>query len=400
MAKQKKKPTWPYSHVTRMTAHPTGRWCKKIAGKLHYFGPWDDPAGALEVWRRTGDDLLAGRKPRVEASDREAPTVGSVVNEFLHHKHSLMDAGELSVSTWKDYTAIGGVLVDTLGRHTLVDSLGPEDFRRLRATYAKRYGVYQLGKAVTVTRSVFRWATDEAVIDRPVPMGRAFRKPKATDYRRARNVKAGQTFTPAQIHKLLEAAQPQLAAMILLGVNCGFGNTDCSELRQSHLQLSESLVVFPRPKTEIQRACVLWPETVSAIQRAQLARPAPRQGVDPERVFITPYGYPWVRERTVAKEDGRQSVASVDAVGRHFTKLVDGCDLSGKGLTFYRLRHTFRTVADQLDMQHPVYRIMGHALPGLSEHYVHEIERQRIAKVTDHVRSWLFGGSEALAKIG
>ncbi len=42
-----------------LTAHPTGRWCKKIKGKLHYFGIWAKPAEALQRYK----DFLDG-KPR------------------------------------------------------------------------------------------------------------------------------------------------------------------------------------------------------------------------------------------------------------------------------------------------------------------------------------------------
>ena len=50
--------------------------------------------------------------------------------------------------------------------------------------------------------------------------------------------------------------------MILLGVNCGFGNGDCGTLPVSALDLDGAWVNYPRPKTAIQRRCPLWPETV------------------------------------------------------------------------------------------------------------------------------------------
>jgi hypothetical protein len=66
-----------------LTAHPAGSWCKKIRGKLHYFGPWADPDGALKKYLDRKDALHAGRKPR-EATD--AITVKELCDAFLNHK--------------------------------------------------------------------------------------------------------------------------------------------------------------------------------------------------------------------------------------------------------------------------------------------------------------------------
>src|SRR4051794_29807434 len=96
------KPSKPHPDFP-LTPHPVGQWCKKIRGKIHYFGPWDDPDGALAKYLAQKEDLHAGRTPR---PDRMALTVKDVANDFMAAKEALVDAGELSKRTWDEYKAM------------------------------------------------------------------------------------------------------------------------------------------------------------------------------------------------------------------------------------------------------------------------------------------------------
>jgi hypothetical protein len=116
------KPSKPYPDFP-LFPHATGRWAKKIRGKLHYFGPWDDPDGALTRYLEQKDALHAGRKPR-EASD--GVTIKELVNQFLNAKRALGESGELTKRSWQDYKAACDLIFSHFGKGRLVADLDPD----------------------------------------------------------------------------------------------------------------------------------------------------------------------------------------------------------------------------------------------------------------------------------
>jgi integrase len=380
------KPSKPYPDFP-LFPHATGRWAKKIRGKLHYFGPWEDPDGALAKYLEQKDDLHAGRKPR---PDPHGATVKDVANAFLNAKQALVDAGELSPRTWALYKEAADAAIGAFGRGRLVTNLGPDDFGALRRRLAKRLGPHGLGSRIQSVRCLFKYAFDAGLIDRPLRYGPDFKRPSKKTLRLHRAKQGPNLFTAEEVRRLLgyppwrPAAGVQLAAMILLGINCGFGNADCGNLPLSAVNLDGGFIDYPRPKTGIPRRCPLWPETVQALKDALAGRPDAKDLADAGLVFITKYGAAWHRDtgklgnRPISLETG---------------KLLKRLGINGrKGLGFYTLRHTFRTVADEAKDQPAADYIMGHEVPHMSSVYRETISDERLRAVAEHVRNWLFGG--------
>ena len=175
--------------------------------------------------------------------------------------------------------------------------------------------------------------------------------------------------------------------MILLGINCGYGNTDCGQLKRCDIDLDAGVIDFPRPKTGLARRCVLWPETVEALREALARRPKPKNPQDEPLAFITRYGASWAAGNAAGDKHQRSG-----PVPHPFGKLLHRLGINGcKGLGFYALRHTFRTVADEAKDQPAADYIMGHESPHMSTVYRERISDERLKAVTDHVRAWLFG---------
>jgi integrase len=363
--------------------HRNGRWAKKIRGRFVYFGKWSsDRKGeaAIAIWLDQKDELLAGRTPKTNA---DGLTVRDLCNRFLTAKEQQRDAGDIKQLSFADYLTTAKLLIDAFGPNRLVDDLTAADFQSLRASFAKRWGPHRLGGEVQRVRTVFKYGYDDGIIDKPVRFGQTFKRPTARIMREHRQKRAPKMFEAAELRTIIDAAGVPLKAMILLGINCGFGNHDCGTLRLPAVDLKRGWVEHPRPKTAVERRCPLWPETIKSLQVAIAGRPPATLAEHQALVFVTKYGAPWSKD------------IADSPVTKEFRKLLAIFKLHRPGLGFYALRHTFETIAGESRDQVAVNHIMGHADASMASMYRERISDDRLRDVVNVVRHWLFDKPKA-----
>jgi integrase len=249
-------------------------------------------------------------------------------------------------------------LVRSLGNRP-VSRLGVGDLVAYRRTVTERVAASTAKVRWDLAVAVFRWGQDEGVVPE-------FRIPR--DLRRMRGAPPfRRVWTPAEIQRLVDAADPQMRACVLLGANLGYGNRDCARLERRNI--SGRMVDAIRHKTGAERRGWLWPETLDALTKW----PPP---------FLNRKGKPIVR-------DGN------DYLRIRFTNLVRRCGIAANGRGFYSLRRAYRTAVDDHWDRPAIDLTMGHITPGMGARYVAWIDDDRLKAVSIHARSKLLGvGSE------
>lgn len=396
----RRKPNKPYPSFP-LTAHPNGQWCKKILGKLHFFGVWAQPDAAHQNYLRVAEDLHAGRAPSPAATGEF--TVKELGNQFLAYQMQRVGTGQIGGRWFEDCRRVVRQFARSVGTARPVRSLSPDDFLNYRRLIGSRglrgnkpLGVHAITRTIVAIQGMFKWGVQTGVLEQLPRYGQAFAKPSAADVRRSRAKRERENgkklFTADQIRALLDAAPPHVKPAILLGINGGFGNTDCAALPVAAIDLDRALIEFERPKTAVRRVVPLWPETAKAI-RGLLSdeRPKPASQAAKPLLFRSEQGNALVRQNIQRADSGEiKKVVYVDRLGDWFDELLKELKLKRYGLGFYSLRHTFRTWADEAADQHAIHRIMGHSIPGMSGVYIEEISVERLRRVVDYVRRRLW----------
>lgn len=366
--RQSGKTAKPYDSFP-LFAHGSGRWCKKIKGRFHYFGKVSDGwQAALDQYEYEIPYLLQGKTP--PPRDQQALDVDHLVNGYLEHQDNRVKTGELTKRSWNDLKRVGELLIKHLGRHTSIESLRPSDFDKLRTKLAEGKTLVTLNNEIGRCRCFFNYAFKAELIDRPARMGVSFAKPTKKALRKERQSKPAKIFTIEELRTIYHAAGPQMRCFILLAVNGALGPSDIGHMQNRHIV--NGWIDYPRPKSTVERRFPLWKETHEAIEKCRQ-----RKQPDNPLVFLTKYGKSWSKN------------TSDTPISKEFAKLLKEVGLIQKSRGFYSLRHQFRTIADGQRDQVAIAHIMGHTDSSMAGVYREHIDDSRLQAVTDHVYEWV-----------
>jgi integrase len=356
-----------------LTLHKTGQFCKKIRGKLYYFGI--DKQRALERYLEQAAYLHAGKSPKPRSST-DVLSIKTLCNLYLDHQESRAAIGEIKPRQVFDQISLLRDFVRFVGSNRLVSNISTIELQNYRKKLIKAgKSPNTINNHMAAVKAMYNWALDNEVIE-SAPKLRALKKITVPKQDKP-------TFTAPQVQALLQNASPQMKAMIWLGLNCGFGCTDCAELKWKNLDLQNSRIDFPRGKTGISRNLPLWPETVQAL------REFPVSG---ELVFYTRRGNPWVGAKKSVGKDGKEKYNKTNNVSKEFSKLMKNTKIRApRGVGFYTLRRTAATLAAASGDPFAVQKLLGHADVKMASTYVQNISEQT-DRVINHSRQIIIQG--------
>lgn len=380
------RPEKPYEAFP-LFANQNGQWCRKVNKRPYYFGTWaDDPKGerALVDWLSRKDAIAAGIDEARSVKANDGMMLASAVQRFLLIKNTATLDGELSDLTLSDYVRELQHLVD-FTPSAYLDAYGPNEFsayltRQLKGN--RKLGPHRLATVIRYIRAFFHYAERQGWCA-TVVFGADFVPPSTdTDALAARRIRQGMEaeaepiFNRRQIRWLLKRATPAFRAMILLTLNCGIGPSDIGKLRWKNIDLATGRLSMRRGKNGIRREAYLWKQTRKALERVKQlkhAKAAISKDGDEALVFITRKGVSYVRRVRTMDGDQIAQTKYSNAISGTFSKWIVEARAAnvmpaGK-LTYYNLRHTYYTFAENHRDLNAVNRTMGHALAGMGRRY-------------------------------
>ena len=341
-----------------LTLHPTGQYCKKIKGKIYYFG--SNKQKALQKYLDQAT-WLHGSQEDVKKLKDENMTLKQLCDMYLKYQYSKLQANNLTANHYNEQIGSLKKLMAFLGLNIEINKISALDLQNYKRKIQKSHvSVSRLNLHISIMKAIFHWARKNDILEH-IPNIDAVSRDKIVHCEKF-------TFDHEQINKLLTAADVKMRAMIWLGLNCGFGCTDCSELKWTDLDIVNARVKLPRKKTGILRDLPLWPETVEAIKKVPKTE---------KLIFYTSRGNSFVHTIVKTDSNGNRKYSTQNTITTKFSRLIKKSRLKvPNGTGFYTLRRTAATIAARSGDPFAVQRLLGHADLQMATRYVQDVSRQ------------------------
>ena len=342
-----------------LTRHPTGQYCKKIHGKMYYFG--SDKQEALQRYIDQAA-YLHGSNHNSQKPVNDLMSITQLCDMFSKYQFSKVKADAITAQHYNDQVSSLNKFMAFLGQSRRIKEISTLDLQNYKRKLEKQYSSskHRLNLHISNLKTLFHWAQKNDIL-KQIPNIDAVTRSKIANKQR-------RIFTHEEIGKLLAVADVKMKAMIWLGLNCGFGCTDCSELQWKHLDLDAGRVIYPRGKTGVPRNLPLWPETIDALKAV------PKSG---NLVFYTSKGNPFVRSVLKIDAGGNEKYSPINSITTKFARLIKRVNLDvPKGTGFYTLRRTAATMAARSGDPFAVQRLLGHANLLMATRYVQDVSKQ------------------------
>lgn len=152
--KSSTRKTW--SDKFPLTRHPTGQYCKKIRGRMYYFG--FDKQQALERYLDQATYLHGGQNLIYDSSNGNMSLI-ELCDLYLQYQHSKVLANNLSPKHHNDQISSLNKLMSFLGQSRKIKNISTLDLQNYKRKLQSTYGsVDRQNLHKSIMKAMFQWA--------------------------------------------------------------------------------------------------------------------------------------------------------------------------------------------------------------------------------------------------
>lgn len=146
-----------------LTLHPTGQYCKKIKGKIYYFG--SNKKMALQKYLDEATHLH-GCQEDIQKSTDDNMTLKQLCDIYLKYQFSKVQADNLTAGHHNEQISSLNKLITFLGQSRKIKNIATLDLQNYKRTLQKSHiSVYRLNLHISIMKAMFHWARKNDILD-------------------------------------------------------------------------------------------------------------------------------------------------------------------------------------------------------------------------------------------